>query len=266
MTRFVPAPEVIDRYLAWLQTPDTVLVGGQAVAYWAEHLGVTDGRPSITTDIDFYGMRADVEEVSARLGSLPHRVRLAGFDDFSVNSGTIVLHPTEQFEALTVDYLHSVHGTSGSDLANRALELDAGAFKLRIIHPAILLESKVANLAAFTSKRDTFGVEQCRLSCAIVSAFVRRYVGYSNETRRAFLDLAERVGRLSRTDASHFVYHLFGIDVLSAVALDCVAPQEEFVTRRWPQLQTLAQERRLRFRSALPEPLTLAAVATRRFG
>ena len=94
---------------------------------------------------------------------------------------------------------------------------------------------------------------------------MRRHVGWSGTTRRAFLDLAERVAQLARTDAAHFAFHVFGIDVLGAVPVDCVPEAEDFVRIRWPQLQALIADRRTRFLRGLPTPASPENTARLRF-
>jgi hypothetical protein len=55
-----PLPwKVAKAILARVGGPDVVLVGGQAVAFWAAHYGL-DGAPPVTTDIDLLGDRMEV--------------------------------------------------------------------------------------------------------------------------------------------------------------------------------------------------------------
>lgn len=268
-TPSVPAPDAVDRLLQWLQTEDTVVVGGQAVALWAEHLGVVDGRPSITSDIDFYGMRADVEEASRNLAGVSHDVNVATFDDATVNSGTIVIHRgavAGLATDLTVDYLHSVLGLNGPDIQSRAVALLVGGSRVRVLHPVLLLESKIANLGALPRTRNDAGLTQVRLAVAIVGAFMRRYSGWTPETRRAFLDTAERLGRLGRADVAHFAFHVFGIDVLAACPTELAPADSEFALRRWPQVVAAVAERREAFRRHLPASPTPEATRTLRVG
>ena len=81
-----------------------MLVGGQALNYWAETLGIADARstgiygPATSEDIDIMGSVKAVRAFAQAVGGKPH---IAGFDDsHSPNSGVVT-----QGEAHSVDFL-----------------------------------------------------------------------------------------------------------------------------------------------------------------
>jgi hypothetical protein len=71
---------------------DLVLVGGQAVNFWASYYeprvpDLAREAPFTSKDIDFCGDPRAVRLCAERLGGTPH---LATFDDATPNSGTVV--------------------------------------------------------------------------------------------------------------------------------------------------------------------------------
>lgn len=70
----VPA-DLLERILELAGT-DMILVGGQALAFWAAYYHTTAPSIAITKDVDLLGTRADVERLARGLGGkavFPHK-------------------------------------------------------------------------------------------------------------------------------------------------------------------------------------------------
>src|SRR5690349_4594503 len=50
---------------------DCPLVGGQAVAWWAEYYGISTARPLTSCDIDFWGFREELQRLATALRRKP---------------------------------------------------------------------------------------------------------------------------------------------------------------------------------------------------
>jgi hypothetical protein len=69
------SPDLLERILELAGT-DMILVGGQALAFWAAYYYTTAPSIAITKDVDLLGTRADVERLAHGLGGkavFPHK-------------------------------------------------------------------------------------------------------------------------------------------------------------------------------------------------
>ena len=236
-----PLPwEEAKEILARIGGPDAVLVGGQAVAFWAAYYGL-EGAPPVTTDIDMLGDRVEVLRAAGALAGIPHRLYLSDMDDLSPNSGKIAIDVPGGGPTVEIDYLFSLTGLSQDDIDSTAVQSDVGGTGLRVLHPLLCLESKIYNLAAHPGKRGEAGIGQALSS--VLSA--RRFVAGMEESgeRRAALSACERVARLSLREAALFAYARYGIDVLEALPTD-IFPDGPFMSIRLPQIRAQAAAKR----------------------
>lgn len=100
------------------------MIGGQAVAHWANRFGTTPTNHPITSkDIDFWGSRADVETLAKRLkrpAIFPHAYEMtvwAGAIEISIKGQTTLvemLHTVPGLDANQPDQAaitQEIHGT-----------------------------------------------------------------------------------------------------------------------------------------------------------
>src|SRR5258705_13893163 len=103
-------------------SPRGVLVGGQALAFWADHLQVK--RPAslvsgVTADADFIGDAALAKNLGKRLG---WEVWIPAIDDATPQTGK-VSHRVKNGGVKQVDFLSGVAGLTTKDLVRRAVEI-----------------------------------------------------------------------------------------------------------------------------------------------
>src|SRR5580698_264991 len=104
-------------------SPRGLLVGGQALAFWADHLQVE--RPAalvsgVTADADFIGDSALAKDLGKHLG---WQVWIPTLDDSTPQTGKVT-HRTKHGGVKQVDFLSGVVGLTTKDLARRAIELE----------------------------------------------------------------------------------------------------------------------------------------------
>lgn len=219
--------------------PDAVLVGGQALAVWANALGILPAPPLdvfVTSDIDFLGSAGVARELARKLHA---ELMVPSADDpVQVNSAILVLRDPKAGTVL-VDFLNDVVGVEAAKIRKRALEVEALGSTFLVMHPVDCLTSRITNLQLLPSKRNEFGVAQARLSIQIVNKYIERVVAEGN--RRHALDLSEHVGRLARSNAAGEVNAAYDIDVLDAIPVDALPKQ--FVEKQWPQLRKRAERK-----------------------
>jgi len=226
-------PEDVRKILS-ICSPRGLLVGGQALAFWADHLRVE--RPAnlasgVTADADFIGDSVLAKDLAKRLG---WQIWIPALDDSTPQTGKVT-HRTKSGEVKQVDFLSGVVGLTTKDLARRAIEMeipDVG--HLRVIHPIDVLDSRIQNLHLLPEKRTDAGIAQARLAVDVARAFIRQEVAARGE--RVGLKLLERVTEIAGDIAAVRVFLLYGIDPLNAVPLEDFRTTTALHKMRWPHI------------------------------
>jgi hypothetical protein len=234
-------PDEVRTILA-ICSPRGLLVGGQALAFWADHLQVTrpdDLTSGITGDADFIGDSGLAKELGKRLG---WNTWIPSLDDSTPQTGKVT-HRLRNGAVKQVDFLSGVVGLDSKDLARRAIEMEVPDIgRLRVIHPLDVLDSRIQNLHVLAEKRTAAGVAQARLAVGVVRAFVRREIADRGE--RSGLKLLERLATMAGDIAAVRVFLLFGIDPLEAVPLEDFRTTSTLHSKRWPQIVNAVREKR----------------------
>jgi hypothetical protein len=244
------SPEDVRKILS-ICSPRGLLVGGQALAFWADHLQVA--RPAdlvsgVTADADFIGDSALAKDLGKRLG---WRTWIPTLDDSTPQTGKVT-HRLRNGAVKQVDFLSGVVGLTTKDLARRAVELEVpGMGHLRVIHPIDVLDSRIQNLSVLPEKRTAAGIAQGKLAVDVARAFIRREIGGHGE--RVGLKLLERIAEIAADVAAVRVFLLYGIDALQAVPLEDFRTTPTLHKRRWPQIVTEVGKKREAQRKAAPK-------------
>jgi len=234
-------PEEVRKILS-ICSPTGLLVGGQALAFWADHLQVE--RPEslisgVTADADFIG---DAALATALGKSLGWRTWIPSLDDSTPQTGKVT-HRTRSGEVKQVDFLSGVAGLTTKDLVRRAIEMDIPDIgRLRVIHPVDVLDSRIQNLHLLPEKRNAAGIAQAQLALGVARAFITREVATRGE--RIGLKLLERIGQMATDIAAVRIFLLYGIDPLEAVPLEQFRTTTALHRVRWPQILEEATRKR----------------------
>jgi hypothetical protein len=226
-------PEDVQKILS-ICSPRGLLVGGQALAFWADHLQVE--RPvnlvsGVTAGADFIGDSLLAKSLGKRLG---WQTWIPALDDSTPQTGKVT-YRTKNGGVKQVDFLSGVVGLTTKDLARRAIELEVPEIgQLRVIHPIDVLDSRIQNLHLLPGKRTAAGIAQARLAVDVAREFIRREVATRGE--RVGLKLLERVADIAGDMAAVRVFLLYGIDPLKAVPLEDFRTTSALHKVRWPQI------------------------------
>jgi hypothetical protein len=235
-------------------SPHGLLVGGQALAFWADHLQVerpTNLVSGVTADADFIGDSLLAKNLGKRLG---WQTWIPALDDSTPQTGKVT-HRTKSGGVKQVDFLSGVVGLTTKDLARRAIELELPDIgRLRVIHPIDVLDSRIQNLHLLPGKRTAAGIAQARLAVDVAREFIRREVATRGE--RVGLKLLERVADIAADMAAVRVFLLFGIEPLKAIPLEDFRTTSSLHKLRWPQMIAEVAKKRESLRK-------LASTATR---
>jgi hypothetical protein len=170
---------------------------------------------------------------------------LPTLDDATPNSGIIVFAGLTG-EPLTIDVIRTPFGLEAEEVFRTSLRVEVlgdgglptGA-SFRVVHPVLLLESRVHNVMGLPGGDTPRGRKQLRAMVVCAREFLRDRL--DEGLVRPVLDLNERIGRFCLRDHhGRAVYARAGIDPFEAVLVDERLP-EEFRTsprcagnpRRW---------------------------------
>jgi hypothetical protein len=231
---------------------DIVLVGGQAVNFWAgmyEHTTpeLADNGPYTSKDIDFAGSKEAVQECAARLGG---RAKLATLDDMNTPSTGLVLFIDEDGYERQIDFLGMVAGVGDrkvfdtSFLATILDENGQPAARFRVMHPEQCLQSRLYNVAHL-GYHHAHGLNQ--LGAAILCA--REFAREDYTTAKDLLKFNERIIAMARWGDGVLVYVRHGIDVMTAI-VDADDLPAKFRTVRLPYAKAAVERARKKARAA----------------
>jgi hypothetical protein len=226
---------------------DAILIGGQALALWSQVYRVpppTELSSGISADMDFIGSVSAAKALGKALNKNGGDWKLHEVDADDVTPQSAKLSLTVKDEGYKeIDFLWAIVGVDTDQVRDRAVEMTLPGIPkgVKIIHPLDLLASRLHNLADLPGKRDVQGVAQAHLGINIARAFIFQAHGALEE--RDVFPFVEEIRRIALNKKLARVYFEYGFDVLSVVPVD-MFEDENFLSKRWPQIQTLVAEQR----------------------
>lgn len=178
-----------------------VLIGGQAVNYWAERYLAAEPAlkkhlPFTSEDIDFCGNREDVRHIAGQLKlvpEFPHKVAMTAL------AGAIPLRIGDW--DTNIEIVRTIPGVTAGTVAALAIEMEWNGKTIRVLDPVSLLISKVElALTISQAKRQDVGHLKILLFC--VRGFLRellREVENGNVPAKAWLGAVNRLLKLSKS-------------------------------------------------------------------
>lgn len=235
-----PNPELLARILELAGT-GMVLVGGQALAFWAAFYEVPAPAIAVTKDVDFIGTRADVERLARGLGgkaTFPRQrdlTLLAGQIEKALPGG----------DYINIEVLSGVYGNVSFDsLAKHAVVAESPAGKFRVMHPLDVLQGRLENVYGIIEKQDEHGVAQLHLAVAMVREFLKDIASHEavyqdSGKRPVTLRHLRRIQTLALSDAGRKVAKRYQVHVADAIDPLPLLHIESFKTKKLPQLLAL---------------------------
>lgn len=223
---------------------EALLVGGQALAFWAQYYQITPLgvlAQHVTSDADFLGSAPAARKLAEALRPQGWRYWPVSMDDATAQTGKLSKRIEGQ-GIKQIDFLGNIVGLATDRIKQRGVVVSlADGGRLQVLHPLDVLESRLKNLAELPSKRDRQGVAQAQLAIDIVRGYLEQLLASGD--LRQLLNAIERVGCIALDKTLNAVFHDFSLHPLAAVPADRV-PSEEFQTRRWPQIRKLVAQQR----------------------
>lgn len=190
-----------------------VLIGGQAVNYWAErYLGAEPALkkhlPFTSEDIDFCGGRKDVEYIARQLNRPPvfppkvAMTALAGAIPFQIGETNT-----------TIEIVRSIPGVTARDVEALAVEMEWNRKVIRVLDPISLLICKI-ELALTVSQAKRQDIAHLKILLLCVCEFLREMlpeVEAGNVPAKAWLGAVNRLARLAKSSHGRKAAKKFGI-------------------------------------------------------
>jgi hypothetical protein len=210
-----------------------VLVGGQAVNYWAErYLSAEDEleklQPFTSQDIDFKGNRADVERIAQQLNLNPNyppkvaMTALAGFIPFQIGD-----------LKSSIEIVRRIPGIS-DHIDTPAIQAVWNGKTIRVLDPISLLAGKL-ELAATVQQKDRQDVAHLKILLPCVRAFldeVLRQVDLGQLPAKDWLKIVNQVLKLTTSHRAQRIASKHQINWPDILPLPSIAKsQNEKITR-----------------------------------
>ena len=221
------------------------LVGGQAVAWWAEAF-CPSNQPITSCDIDFWGFKDDLTNLGIALGQkliLPHQYEM------TVWVGGIPL--TIKGEQTLVEFISAVPGLDTFDPEKASVRQRFSAGKepkwLQVLSPVSLVLAKLYALRAF-DQTDRQDESHLKVSLVTASCFLRQLL-QEGKTKQVLWNVERLIAACQnkpyrRLEARHEFKILAAIPVPQIrQAISGDLPEEDrrrlqnFLERRWPQVE-----------------------------
>ena len=202
-----------------------VIIGGQAVNYWAETYlekepGLAQWLPFTSKDIDFQGDRRDVLRIAKDLGV---RAQLPNSREMTALAGII---PFQIGDLRTsIEVVRVFPGMPKSTIEQWALRANRAGKEIRVLDPLSLLDSKL-RLALDLDQKERRDVEHLRIMLVCVRAFLRetlRGVEAGALPARGWLGAVERVLKLAESSRGKKAVRKLGVDWTQALPLTEIA-------------------------------------------
>ena len=243
-------PDEVHEILASMDV-DSLLVGGQALALWAEFYKVSipeELSQCISSDVDLIGSVDAAKALGERLNKHQHnrsgpywKLYRVSAEDTTPQTAKLAMS-VPGIGVKQIDLLGSIVGIDTQDAREDAVEVTLSDRKtIRVLHPIDVLRSRLHNLASLPSKRDDQGYAQARLAISVVGAFLKQRV--TEAPKRELLDHVKEIREIALDRNLAKIYYECGLDVLSCVPAEQIQ-DEKFRRIRWPQILAEVREAR----------------------
>jgi hypothetical protein len=215
-----------------------VLIGGQAVNYWAGRYLASEAAlkkhiPFTSEDIDFCGSRDDVRHVADQLKSVPvypHKIAITAL------AGVVPIRIGEV--NTNVEIVRSVPGVRAPTVEALAVEMEWSGRTIRVLDPISLLVCKV-ELALTVSQLKRQDVEHLKILFLCVRGFLREWLREVEAERlpaKGWLGAVNRLFKLAKSTYGKKAAKKF------AVAWQEILPLEEIAVATNQKIKTFREK------------------------
>lgn len=225
--------ELLQQVLASL-TSESVLIGGQALAFWVNHYKVQ--LPSVLTgaisdDADILGTRDDLKSIALKAKGI---AEYEPQHSLSALIGHVTIPISEEL-FVNVDVLYKVVGIKADQVRDHASTGELGDVRFRVMHPIDVLISRTENLATLSEKQNEEGIAQLRLAIMVSAQYIRELSELPEDGQKHAMRVIERIVKLAKSGSGQKCTKQFGIRFLDALPGFAIS-NSSFQATRWPQI------------------------------
>jgi hypothetical protein len=237
-------PELLERILELAGT-EMVLVGGQALAFWAAYYRTSAPALAVTKDVDLLGTRRDAQRLARGLDA---RVTFPRRRDLTLLTAQVVKDlPGNAY--VSIDVLSRVYGKITPEaIMRRSILAETPVGTFRVMHPLDVLQGRLENVHGLAEKRDEHGIAQLELAIRMTREFLRdvasREGAGPNEPRPVMLRHVARLEVLALSDPGRKTATRHAVHVADAIDPAPLLHVKPFVARKLPQLLKLMSSTR----------------------
>lgn len=215
-----------------------ILIGGQAVNYWAEHYLAIEPqleplKPFTSEDIDFKGDHADVQRIARQLQltpGFPPKVQMTAL------AGTIPF----QIGGLkaNIEIVRRIPGVSGS-VDELAVQSEWDGKTIRVLDPISLLACKL-ELVATVSQEKRHDLEHLKILLLCVRAFLNEFLQQVERVEipaRHWLGAVNQVLKLTTDNRARKIASKHQINWTEILPLPAIANSQNEKIRRFREQQ-----------------------------
>ena len=257
-------PDDLASLLSILQTSglDSVVVGGQAVNFWAYQYYQDSEEwsrllPFASEDLDFFGGKMEAIACAETLQSHAIRTQVSLNVDFEPTPNAGVVLAQYRGQTLRIDFLASVFGLNDAEICGTAITFEGKeslqGLSLKVLNPILCLEGKLKCLRGLPqgSRQD---LKHVQLSLLCVREFLKEQC--NEESPHSGLKLIERVMNSAITEDGLSAWYRHQVQVEVAAPVQQLqgfmsGPWQRFNQIRWPQVLEQIQIRRQRYRQIM---------------
>jgi hypothetical protein len=263
----VTPPNVVASLIDAARGTEIVLVGGQALAYWADYYKLLTDLPplrAISNDVDFLARSpADRESVALFAKALGGKTVYTSWRALTALVGQAVRDVSAE-EYLNVDVIFKVLGLESEMVRSQAVPAGNDDAAALIMHPLDVLYSRLVNVHQLPEKNNDKGRFQLQLAIDVGREYLRDLADREPDKVRSTI---RTIARWARDDAGRKVAERHGIHVADAIDPLTVPRTSRYWERGWPwqrQLMsatyqrqveaTILTDRAASFRARTPPP------------
>jgi len=218
---------------------DAVLVGGQALSFWAQYYGIPlqlaeyEGA-SISKDADFLGKLKNLDAIQEAFGDSAQKM-LPPRQGMTALVGSVHIRLSDA-EYVNIDVIHKVVGLDANHVMKTAMKVQMGDAFFLIMHPLDVLESRVANLAQLKDKQQpkSNGKVQAHLAICVARRYVQELAADPENEAKA-LRAIEKIVAIAKNSAGRRVSRDYDVNFGWAIPEHSIR-SEAFHHHRWPRL------------------------------
>jgi hypothetical protein len=217
---------------------DAVLIGGQALNFWAQYYDITvqlaEFGGSVSKDADFLGTRKNLDAIKEAFGDSARKTP-APRRGLTALVGSVQIRSSDA-EFVNIDVIHKVHGLDTNHVIKAAAKVQVGDAFILIMHPLDVLESRVANLAQLRDKQrpGSNGKAQAHLAIRVARRYVEALAADPDSEGHA-LRAIEKIASIAKSGAGRRVSRDYDVQFLPASPEHSIRT-EEFHHHRWSRL------------------------------